>query len=89
MPEPARVPLGKFGIVAPVIRSYRYTPMTFLVVLEMKQTKVDRGEDDKGTQILKSAARNVALSETAPKNQDTIRRFARTVRRLGPAAARS
>jgi len=76
MPEPARVPLGKFGIVAPVIRSYRYTPMTFLVVLEMKQTKVDRGEDDKGTQILKSAARNVALSETAPKNQDTIRRFA-------------
>src|SRR5438045_1163294 len=76
MPKPALVPLRKFVIIAPVIRSYRYTPMTFLVVLEMKQTKVDRGEDDKGTQILKSAARNVALSETAPNNQDTIRRFA-------------
>ena len=52
MPEPARVPLGKFGIVAPVIRSYRYTPMTFLVVLEMKQTKVDRGRTTRGRKSL-------------------------------------
>jgi DNA-binding MarR family transcriptional regulator len=48
----------------------------FLLVLEMKQTKVDRGEHDKGTQILESAIGNVDLSGTASKNQETIRRFA-------------